>query len=176
MVRCEVGYAGLNCTCRSVEERVGCDEEGNLYCLGHWTGILCDVCEKGYYGDNCEQTDSDNYISLDSTWLMFVNSFHEISVVPHFCVVQRPLSPLFLNWLHSSGLGLLMKIIYFVLVALISVLTAVLCAYTVIVVRKKSKRSRQRGRLRGNKVFDRNVSQKEVIMMNRNNIECIEDM
>jgi hypothetical protein len=80
-----------------------------------------------------------------------------------------------------AGISALMKVIYFFLVGLISVLLAVLCAFIVVIARKPNRASMERRfRKRGpkNRIFSRKISAKEpsLIMSNKSTMGFIEDM
>ena len=75
-----------------------------------------------------------------------------------------------------------MRVVYFFLVGLVSVLLAVVCTYTVIIVRKPTKKSLARIRrgIRNNKIFSRNnmssAKEPSLIIKNSRKVEFIEDM
>ena len=74
---------------------------------------------------------------------------------------------------------MLAKVVYFFLVALISVLVAVICTFTIVVLRKPTKKSLARIRtgIRKNKIFNRSIdNDNKPIMKNKGKLVFIEDM
>lgn len=58
-LECIYGYFGKNCdlhpTCLHGEAKIGINGDGHcLRCLYGYTGLDCDICQKNYFGNNCQ--------------------------------------------------------------------------------------------------------------------------
>ncbi|XP_063679944.1 multiple epidermal growth factor-like domains protein 10 [Bolinopsis microptera] len=177
---CKEGWFGEDCSVECTDtEKYKCTDQGDKTCTSNWNGPNCDRCKEMYFGLNCTCKREPGRAECDNEGVLHCLG-HWTGQLCDICIPgysgpqcsQPDKNPF-------NRIKVLGKVVYFFLVALVSVLLAVICTFTITVLRKPTKKSLARIRtgIRKNKIFDQGIDDdNKPIMKNKGKMVFIEDM